>query len=69
LARGIAEVLDRALRERRAHDVAVEAHPETAAIDAGVRELRGIDERIADIRQRLWTADAPDPAAAAPPSG
>ncbi|HET6151225.1 MAG TPA: hypothetical protein VFH68_27055, partial [Polyangia bacterium] len=66
LARGISEVLDRTLRERRAHDVALEAHPETAAIDAGVKELRAIDERIADIRQRLWTADAPEPAQGAP---
>jgi GTPase Era involved in 16S rRNA processing len=66
LARGIAEVLDRALRERRTHDVAVEAHPETVAIEAGVRELRAIDERIADIRQRLWTVDAPETAPAAP---
>jgi len=57
LARGIAEVLDRALRERRAHDVDIDAQPETTVIDEGVRGLRAIDERIADIRQRLWTAD------------
>jgi small GTP-binding protein len=68
LARGIAEVLDRALRERRAHDGEIDAQPQTTAIDAGVRDLRAIDERIADIRQRLWTAEDPEPAAAAPPT-
>jgi GTPase Era involved in 16S rRNA processing len=66
LARGISEVLDRALRERRAHDVTADAHPEAASIDAGVRDLRAIDERIADIRQRLWTAD--DDSDPAPPA-
>jgi hypothetical protein len=55
LARGIAEVLDRALRERREHGAAVDTQPEAAEIDAGVQGLRAIDERIADIRQRLWT--------------
>jgi small GTP-binding protein len=65
LARGIAEVLDRALRERRSHDFTVEGQPESAAIDAGVRELRTIDERIAEIRQRLWTPEDPEPAPAA----
>ncbi len=65
LARGISEVLDRALRERREHDVAVDAHPESAVIDASVRDLKSIDERIAEIRQRLWTPDEAEPAAAA----
>jgi small GTP-binding protein len=60
LARGIAEVLDRALRERLGHDAVVDAQPETVAIDAGERGLRAIDERIADIRQHLWTADGDD---------
>jgi small GTP-binding protein len=54
LARGISEVLDRALRERREHDVAVDTHPEALAIDDSVRELKAIDERIADVRQRVW---------------
>jgi cell division septum initiation protein DivIVA len=66
LARGISEVLDRALRERREHDVAVDTHPEAIAIDERVRELKGIDERIAEIRQRVWTTDDAGPAAAAP---
>jgi small GTP-binding protein len=65
LARGIAEVLDRALRERLGHDAVVDAQPETVAIDAGERGLRAIDERIADIRQQLWTADGED---AGPPA-
>jgi GTPase SAR1 family protein len=60
LARGIAEVLDRALRERREHDVAIGSHPETAAIEAAVRGLRAIDERIVDIRQRVWTPESPE---------
>jgi hypothetical protein len=67
LARGISEVLDRALRERREHDVAVDAHPESAVIDASVRDLKSIDERIAEIRQRLWTPDEVEPAAAVAP--
>ena len=66
LARGISEVLDRALRERREHDVAVDTHPEALAIDERVHELKGIDERIAEIRQRVWMTDDADPAAAAP---
>jgi len=69
LARGISEVLDRALRERREHDVAVDVHPEALAIDAGVHELKAIDERIADIRQRVWMPEDADPtptSAAAP---
>jgi len=66
LARGIAEVLDRALRERREHDVAVDTHPEALAIDERVRELKGIDERIAEIRQRVWMADDGDATGAAP---
>jgi small GTP-binding protein len=66
LARGISEVLDRALRERREHDVAVDTHPEAIAIDERVHELKGIDERIAEIRQRVWMTEDADPAAAAP---
>jgi small GTP-binding protein len=79
LARGIAEVLDRALRERREHDVAVDAHPEATAIDAAISGLRAIDEQIAEIRQKIWTpegtpaggeaapaAPAPKPTVAAP---
>jgi GTP-binding protein EngB required for normal cell division len=67
LSRGIAEVLDRALRERRAHDVAVDQLPEAAAIDAALSGLRGIDEQIAEIRQRVWTPEEPEPRPAAGP--
>ena len=66
LARGISEVLDRSLRERREHGAAVDTHPETLAIDAGVRELKAIDERIADVRQRIWMPEDADSAGAAP---
>jgi small GTP-binding protein len=55
LARGISEVLDRALAERRAQSAAADAHPDAAAIDAALGTLRAIDERIADVRQRVWT--------------
>jgi small GTP-binding protein len=65
LARGISEVLDRALRERLSHDVAIDAHPETAAIDAALGGLRAIDERIAEIRQKVWTPEEPAPSASA----
>ncbi len=67
LARGISEVLDHALHERREHDVAIEAQPEAIAIDERVRELKGIEERIADIRQRVWMPEDLEPAPAAPP--
>jgi hypothetical protein len=65
LARGISEVLDRALRERRAQGAATDALPHAAAIDAGLSGLRAIDERIADVRQRVWT---PPDAPGAPPA-
>jgi len=54
LARGIAEVLDRALRERTQQGAAVDASPEAASLEAALSELKAIDERIADIRQRVW---------------
>jgi small GTP-binding protein len=60
LARGISEVLDRALAERRAQTASAGAHPDAAAIDAALGTLRAIDERIADIRQRVWTTGSPD---------
>jgi GTP-binding protein EngB required for normal cell division len=68
LARGIAEVLDRSVQERRQHDASVDAQPEAAAIDAALQGLRAIDERIAEIRQRVWTDDGTKPSdgAAAP---
>ncbi len=66
LARGISEVLDRALRERREHDVAVDAHPEAVAIDERIHELKGIEERVAEIRQRVWMPDEAEPAPGAP---
>jgi len=68
LARGISEVLDRALRERREHGAAVDTHPEAEAIDASIRTLRAIDERVAEIRQSIWTPDEEAATATAPPA-
>jgi small GTP-binding protein len=54
LARGIAEVLDRALAERQQlRDTAAESS-EGMAIDKALGELRAIDERITEIRQAVW---------------
>jgi predicted GTPase len=65
LSRGIAEVLDLALRERRAtKDHAPSAGAESK-IDVALSGLRAIDERIVDIRQRVWSPDGDAPA---PPS-
>jgi small GTP-binding protein len=65
LARGIAEVLDRALAERRAADSTAAAAASAAGIDAALSELRAIDERIAEIRQKVWSPESDQ--AAAPP--
>jgi len=63
LTRGIAEVLDRALTERRAQGAATDAAPDAAAIDAALSNLKVLDERIAEIRQKVWTPpEAPEPA-------
>ncbi len=62
LARGIAEVLARALDERLKHDATVAGTPVAASIDESERGLKAVDEQIADIRQALWqqTELAPD---------
>ena len=57
LTRGISEVLDRALRDRRAADSAVSATADAAGIDAALSALRAIDERIAEIRQKVWAPE------------
>jgi small GTP-binding protein len=65
LARGIAEVLDQALRERKAAD---ERHATTAdvkQIDASIANLRAIEERIAEIRQRVWSSEGAEAGAPA----
>jgi GTPase SAR1 family protein len=54
LARGIAEVLDRALVEKRAHTSAEAQTAEAQQVDAALKRVRAIDERIADIRQAVW---------------
>jgi small GTP-binding protein len=75
LGRGIAEVLDRARAERQARGVASDARADVAAVDAAVQNVRALDERIADIRQRVWASDeeaagdgpaAPSPADSSP---
>jgi small GTP-binding protein len=56
LARGISEVLDRALAERQQlRDVAA-ATSEGMAIDQALAEIKIIDERIVEIRQAVWEA-------------
>jgi hypothetical protein len=55
LAKGITEVLDRAREERRARGAASDARPDVAAVDEALKGMKAIDERIADIRQRVWT--------------
>jgi len=65
LGRGIAEVLDRALDERKARGAASDARADVAAVDATLGDVRALDERIADIRQRVWEASDEDVADAA----
>ncbi len=60
LGRGISEVLDGALAERRARTSADDAHADVAAVDATLKTVRAIDERIAEIRQRVWQSDDDD---------
>jgi len=55
LDRGISEVLDRALAERRSQESAVASGAGAAAIDRALADLKSIDEAIADIRQAVWT--------------
>ena len=58
LTRGIADVLDKALQERRAGDETHASSTDVKQLDTAISGLRAIDERIADIRQRVWTGDA-----------
>jgi len=57
LARGIADVLDQALRERKAADAKEAAQVDVKQIDASISNLKTIEERIADIRQRVWSPE------------
>jgi small GTP-binding protein len=54
LARGISEVLDRALAERQQIRDAAQASSEGMAIDEALLDLKAIDEEIAEIRQAVW---------------
>jgi hypothetical protein len=52
LARGIAEVLESALAERRSHAESVAGSVQ--ALDQSRLALKAIEERIAEIRQAVW---------------
>jgi hypothetical protein len=58
LARGIAEVLDQALRERKAAGDQQAARADVKQLDASISNLKAIEERIAEIRQRVWSPEA-----------
>ena len=60
LGRGIAEVLDRARDERKARGAASDGSVDVAAVDAALGNVRALDERIADIRQRVWESPQQD---------
>jgi small GTP-binding protein len=62
LARGIADVLDQALRDRRAAEAEHADTSDATRIDASLHQLKLLEERIADIRQGIWTSDAQIPA-------
>ena len=62
LARGIADVLDLALRERRAATDHAPSAADRAKIDAALSGLRAIDQRIVEIRQGVWSEDSNDAA-------
>lgn len=53
LARGIAEVLERALEEQR--QARESAGGEAQTIETSLAALKAIDERLAEIRQTVWT--------------
>ena len=52
LARGIAEVLERALAERQRHADSIA--PSAEALDQSLLALKTIEDRIAEIRQAVW---------------
>jgi predicted GTPase len=63
LTRGIADVLDQALRERKAADTKEASQADVKQIDTSISNLRAIEERIAEVRQRVWSPEdaAPQP--------
>src|SRR6201999_2484888 len=54
LHRGISEVLDRALSERRAQGVDVSARE--GELDVQAKRLETIDARLQALRERLWAS-------------
>jgi GTPase Era involved in 16S rRNA processing len=57
LARGIAEVLEHALAERRRHSETAVTSAEAQALDQSLTALKSIEERISEIRQSVWEAE------------
>jgi hypothetical protein len=57
LARGIAEVLQRALADRRRHAESAVVSSEAQALDESLAALKAIEERITEIRQSVWEAE------------
>lgn len=57
LARGIAEVLERALAERRLHAENASSSDEAQLIDATLAALEDVDARLAELRRAVWQAD------------
>ncbi len=58
LSRGIAGVLAESLKDRRASKETSDTSKDAKHIDAAIANLRAIDERIAEVRQKVWTGES-----------
>ena len=67
LHRGISEVLDRALADRRAQGVDVAARERE--IEAQLERLRAVERRLEGLRERLWAIQPAPPTPLSPPVG
>jgi small GTP-binding protein len=56
LERGVAEVLDRALAERRRHTDTTAASEDGRKLAADFAAVKAVDESLAEIRQAVWLA-------------
>ena len=56
LHKGISEMLDRALAERRTQGLDIEARDRE--LEAQLGRLREIEDRLTELRQRLWTSSS-----------
>jgi flagellar motility protein MotE (MotC chaperone) len=63
LHRGISEVLDRALAERRAQGASAEERERE--IDGQVERLAAIEQRLDGLRERLWGSSTDSPTSSA----